>query len=352
LNHESARLTCAFLACGLLLAFAAKGRAEEREVPLVTNKLEQYGNGPLLAVSRTDGNKVTLVGLDGTSREIGTIPLACKGPFGIAFSQKQHWLYTTCWDHSKIALIDLRHQGEPQLFAAPRLPAWIRLRESADEIWISNEGAGTVTVYQAGSSTALAEIATGAGPSDIVFTHNGRRAWISNETAGTVSLVDAVRRKKILDIPVGKVPQGMAVAVRQKRLLVTNFSSDSLSVIDSAKPRHLSQIPVCEGPVAVAVARLGKSELAYVSCFKGNAIAIVDLERGQEIQRIAVGDKPFGISAQPGSNWVYVCVGGANQLVTIQAGRPSRITGRMALDGNPLLNVFAAGRGSGHAGAR
>src|SRR5581483_9158413 len=45
-------------------------------------------NGPLLAISRTDDNKVSLIRLDLEEREVSTIPVTCKGPFGIAFGAK------------------------------------------------------------------------------------------------------------------------------------------------------------------------------------------------------------------------------------------------------------------------
>jgi YVTN family beta-propeller protein len=298
-------------------------------------------SGPVLAVSRTDANKITIIGLNPTAHELETIPVACKGPFGLAFTSEKDWLYVACWDHSQVVLIDLRTHRPPQIFQGARLPAWIRLRDGAPEMWVSNEGAGKVTVYRTGTSSVLAEIATGAGPSDIVFTESGKKAWVSNETAGTVSLIDAEQHRKLRDITVGKIPQGMALTSNKDRLLVANFSSNTVSVIDTASAREVAQIPVCQGPVDVAAAKQGGSELGYVSCFKGGAVAVIDVDLRKEIQRIPVGSKPFGIAAHPDGGRIYVCVGGSNQLVIIQPGKPSRIWRSMKLDGNPLRITVA-----------
>jgi DNA-binding beta-propeller fold protein YncE len=54
------------------------------------------------------------------------------------------------------------------------------------------------------------------------------------------------------------------------------------------------------------------------------------------VQRIAVGEKPFGIAAHPRGGRVYVCVGGGQRIAVVEAGRPSRVVRRIQLDGNPL----------------
>jgi YVTN family beta-propeller protein len=293
-------------------------------------------NGPLLAVSRTNGNRVTLVRLDIEEREVSTIPVSCVGPFGIAFGPKRDWLYTACTDNSHVSLVDLRKRREAQPFPTPRLPAWAQQREGSDEMWISNEGTGTVTIYRVGSSAVLGELATGTGPSDIVFTDRGRRAWVSNELSGTVSLLDAERRQKIRDISVGHVPQGMALTSKADRLLVANFQSNTISVLDTASAQELGQIPVCQGPVDVTTSRRGGHELAYVTCFGSGSVGVVDIDQRAEIQRIDVGEKPFGIAAHPNGERVYVCVGGSNRIVVIETGKPSRILRRMKMDGDPL----------------
>jgi len=255
-----------------------------RPTPHPRRALEAIKNDPLLAVSRTDSNRVTLISLGREEREIETIPLPCTGPFGLAFSPKRDWLYAACWSDSQIALIDLQIDTEPRLFTGARLPAWMRLRDGSHEIWVSNEGAGKVSIYRSGESEVLGEISTGAGPSDIVFTNKGSRAWVSNETAGTVSLLDAEQRHKIRDISVGRVPQGMALTGHKDQLLVANFGSNTVSVIDTVNAREVGRIAVCQGPIDVATSfqhGLGQDgpELGYVSCFTDGSVAILDINR-------------------------------------------------------------------------
>jgi YVTN family beta-propeller protein len=309
------------------------GESQRKRVPL--------GAGPVLAVSLTGGNKIAFIALDEVEHLIETISVPCKGPFGLSFSADRRWLYTACWDNSQVALVDLQFDRTPHVFRGAKQPAWMRLRDPGREMWTSNEGAGKVTIYRSGGATILGEIATGVGPSDIVFTDDGRRAWVSNETSGTVSLIDAERRTKLQDITVGKTPQGMALTAKKDRLLVANFGSNTVSIIDTALPHELAQIPVCQGPVEVTTATNGVSELGYVSCFKSGEVLVFDVNQRREVERIPVGDQPFGMATHPAGDRVYACVGKANDLVVLRSGDKTRIARRIHLGGNPLRIAIA-----------
>lgn len=299
-------------------------------------------HGPLLAVSQTEGNEVTLLRLDVDERVVSTIPLSCKGPVALTFGATgRSWLYAGCRDQSEISLVDLRRRKETATFKAAELPTWARLRTSSNEVWISNKGSGTVTIYRTGTPTVLGEFSTGGRPSDIVFSARGKLAWISNEDAGTVSLVDADLRHKIRDVPVGRAPQGMAITHADDRLLVTNSHSNTISVVDVKSFQELSEIPVCDEPVDVVTSLHGSMELAYVTCFAGGSVDVIDVDRLEKIQRIAVGKEPFGIAVHPKGGHVYVCVGGSRRLVVLEAGRPSRVLRNIKLDGGPVQITVA-----------
>lgn len=297
---------------------------------------------PVLAVSRSD-NAVSLLRLDLDEREIATIPVTCRGPSGVAFTPRREWMYAACMDDSRISLIDLRQRRESKSFASSKYPDSAQQRPDSGEMWISNKAANTVAIYRSDKSDLLGELATGAGPSDIVFTNHGARAWVSNEASGTVAFYDADNRVKIGEVGVGASPKGMALTRNGDRLLVANFGSNTLSVIDTKAARELLQIPVCSGPVEVATSRHGRSELAFVSCLGAGAVGVVDIEAHQEIQRVPVGEKPLGIAVHPNGSKIYVCLSGGGQVVVLDAGQPSRILRRITMEANPL-QASVAGR--------
>jgi len=291
---------------------------------------------PLLAVSQTDGNKLTLIRADEGEKVVATLPVSCDGPFGLAFGPRRQWLYAACTDDSTVSVLDLRRRREVLRFPAAKYPAWAQLRPRSLELWISNEGAEKVTVYRAGGSRILGEIHTGLGPADIVFDERGRLAWVSNETSGNVSLIDAAARRKLLDIAVGEVPQGMTLSPDGRWLLVANYRSNSVSLIDTVERREVAQIPVGQGPVDVAGSPENNRWFAYVSCFNEGAVSVVDVANRTETQRIPVGNKPFGIAAHPTNRLIYVCVGDSDRVVVLEGGGRGRILRYIPLQGNPL----------------
>src|SRR5205814_9459852 len=51
---------------------------------------------PLLAISRTEIDQITLFELDDPERELATIPVTSSQPFGLAFDETRRWLYSAC----------------------------------------------------------------------------------------------------------------------------------------------------------------------------------------------------------------------------------------------------------------
>jgi YVTN family beta-propeller protein len=293
---------------------------------------------PLLAVSRTETNQITILELNDSEREVATIPVSEKRPFGLAFDESRRSLYAACWTSAKILAIDLSSLKAEKVFPTARLPAWATRREGANEIWVSNEGAGLVTILDTRTGRVSGQIATGRGPSDIAFTASGRYAWVTNEKDANVSFIDAGARRKIRDIRVGKVPQGIAVADSGRRLLVANFGSNSVSVIDTAAGKELTQIAVGRGPVDVVSLGSGR---AWVTCFTEGVVSVIGVERRKQTERIVTGGKPQGIETHPNGERVYVAVRDLNEVVVLSSGEPSTIARRIKMSGGPARMAIA-----------
>jgi YVTN family beta-propeller protein len=297
--------------------------------------------GPLLAISRTEINQITILELDDTEREFATISVRSRQPFGLAFDETRRWLYAACWTSAKITAINLSSLKEEKLLSAARLPAWATRREGTSEIWISNEGAGVVTILDTHTWSVSDQIATGSGPSDIAFTDNGRHAWVTNEKDGNVSLIDAEIRRKIRDVRVGKVPQGIAIADGGKQLLVANFGSNSVSVIDTTGMEELTQIAVGRGPVDVVTLGRERLERAWVTCFSEGTVSVIAVQRHEQIQRIVTGGKPQGLETHPNGERVYVAVRDLNEVIVLSSGVPCSILRRIRMEGGPARMAIA-----------
>jgi YVTN family beta-propeller protein len=292
-------------------------------------------SAPLLAISRTEINQITILELDEMEREVATIRVKGKQPFGLAFDEVGRFLYAACWTSAKIAAIDLSSLKEVKSLSMPRLPAWATRRPGRNEIWISNEGAGVVSILDTDAWTVSCQIPTGSGPSDIAFTDSGRHAWVTNEKDENVSLIDAEARRKICDIRIGKVPQGIAVSEGGSRLLVANFGSNSVSVIDTAARKELAQIAVGQGPVDVVTLDREDRERAWVTCFGEGAVNVLAINHHEETQRIVTGGKPQGLEIHPNGQRVYAAVRDLNEIFVISSGAPCSILRRVRMPGGP-----------------
>src|SRR5690349_5074332 len=101
---------------------------------------------PLLAISRTEANQITILECSDPEREIATIPVASNQPFGLAIDRTRQWLYAACWNGAEIAAIDLHSFRQEKSLHADGRPAWATPRDGTDEVWISKERAGVVVI--------------------------------------------------------------------------------------------------------------------------------------------------------------------------------------------------------------
>jgi len=134
------------------------------------------------------------------------------------------------------------------------------------------------------------------------MTHNrARRTLFTRLSAATALLVlgtalmaapaHAATDLRVIDLNPDAGPRGMAITPDGTLLLVTNEESDTVSVIDTVSNTPIQTIGVCDTPVSVAVTPDGVQ--AYVVCFNGGAIDVID------IATLAVTGSPIPLGGLP-----------------------------------------------------
>jgi len=98
--------------------------------------------------------------------------------------------------------------------AAGKMPIRVQFTPDGREVWVSNSGSASISVYDARSRALVATIAVGDTPVGIQMMPNGRRAFVASSTADKISVVDVKSRKVVRTFSTGKSPDGMAWAVR------------------------------------------------------------------------------------------------------------------------------------------
>jgi YVTN family beta-propeller protein len=174
---------------------------------------------------------------------------------------------------------------------------------------VAINAANTLGILDLNSGTLKSQVAVGNAPNHVVV--KGNFAYVSNEggrpatssdftnlsngtpivvdpmnasaTSGTVSVVDIVKGRLVKTIEVGLHPAGMTIA--GSMLYVANSYDDTISVIDTQLQKVVRTIKVGV-PIKGGAFGAGANDIAvvgdeaYVTLGQSNAIAVVDLGRG------------------------------------------------------------------------
>lgn len=90
-------------------------------------------------------------------------------------------------------------------------PGYVAFYHHKDELWVSDATNGKVVYYtlQSGNWTKAGEITTGADAHAIAFNADGSKAYISNQGAGSVSVINPTTHQVTKIITVGAKPNGI-----------------------------------------------------------------------------------------------------------------------------------------------
>jgi YVTN family beta-propeller protein len=176
-------------------------------------------------------------------------------------------------------------------------------------------------------NTVVKTIAVGAQPIWGVMAANGADVFIVNQGAGTVSVIDTATDKVIATITVGASPNFAFYDPNLQRLYVSNTGDSTVSVIkaDNIDPTHppvlLKSVGVSGPPVSVAALPDGSKAYAALggcpagtnhtnlltnlpSC-TGNQVSVIDANALVEKKTIPVGAGVVSVATSSSSLRVY-----------------------------------------------
>ena len=179
---------------------------------------------------------------------------------------------------------------------------------SGDKVYVTNQGAGTLTVYNRSDNSVLATVPVGASPSAVVVNSVGTRAYVANSAAGTVSVINTANNSVMTNIKVGVSPSSLALTPDGTRLFVTNGGAGTVTKIDTATNGvTVAAIKVGNGPSSIAVSPDGL--YAYVTNSTDNTVSVITLSYN-------VGENYYG-------SWYFAdgCGGRRGQGVCVEPRR-------------------------------
>ena len=116
----------------------------------------------------------------------------------------------------------------------------------------------------------------GVMPTGIAVSPDGSLVHVSNQGSGTVSVYDTVSSSVVRTVSVEAAPTGIAIGPDGARVYVANRDSNSVSVFDAVTGAAVANPPLAVGTTPIAVAINPQGTTAYVSNIGGSP-AVVEI---------------------------------------------------------------------------
>jgi YVTN family beta-propeller protein len=142
---------------------------------------------------------------------------------------------------------------------------------------------------------------------------------ISGNRLTAYSTQDSVSSSSQHAAPVGLQPVHMVNTLDGKTIFVTNFGTNTISVINAATWTQTKAITVPDQPHGIVLSPDGR--WAYVSCYGGSAIAVLDTAGATLVATIPLPApaKPYGIAISRDGRYVYASDNLTGRLFIIDA---------------------------------
>jgi YVTN family beta-propeller protein len=134
-----------------------------------------------------------------------------------------------------------RAYAAPMTITVGSGPEDIAFDSNLNELFVTNNGANTVSVISDATDKVVATITVGTAPFGIAFDPNNNEVYVANfgpgvpiGTGTTVSVISDATNKVIKTITVGVSPAGVAFDPNLKEIFVANGGSNTVSVISDA----------------------------------------------------------------------------------------------------------------------
>lgn len=167
-------------------------------------------DGTMAFACNTIDGTVTLI--DVNSKTIKTTIIVGEDPVG-AWSASNDKMYVDNEKSQTISEISIPGMNVISIINLGFKPGYVAYHTSSGELWVSDATNGKVVYYTLVGSvwTLQGNIITGADAHSIAFSSDGTKAYVTNQGAGNVSVVDVSTHTVTQTISVGSKPNGIAL---------------------------------------------------------------------------------------------------------------------------------------------
>ncbi len=313
LDRGRRRAAWAGLLAGALFAAALAAPAQAQE-------------GLLLYVPNFNTNTVTVLqtGGDGSATAQTTFGGVGNSILATTVRPDQAYAYVPSRGTSQLFVVDTRTNSIVQTLATGAQPSHLAFSPDGRRAYLANNGS-TVGVYDvdalSGQLTSVTNIATGGGSGSraAVVSPDGRRVYAADQQLDRVIVIDASTNSVLTTVTVGDQPLSIATNPDGSRLYVSNFTDDTVSIIDTSTNSVVATIGLDfggtngRGPDGVAVGADGR--YLYVANRTTGNVSIVDTNTNSTVGIVTAGPSTNGVVVSPDGTTLYVTSQGASDRV-------------------------------------
>ena len=160
----------------------------------------------------------------------------------------------------------------------------------------------------------------------LIFNRKGNRIYVSGGGADEIE-IHSFNKGKTQHIKTLKVKtdddkkpyfvSGLALSDDDRMLLACALLQRKLIVFDLEGNNSPKYIYVGAYPYTVVINKEEKGNFAYVSNWGGSSISVVDLEKEDEVAKIAVGDHPNAMALSPDGKKLFITSANSNELTIV-----------------------------------
>ena len=183
----------------------------------------------------------------------------------------------------------------------------------------ADHSADGIGVFDVATNKVVRTIHAGSDPENFDVSKDGKFIYVSNEDISGVSIVDIAAGQVVKTLTMGAQPEGVRVSPDGKQVFVTSEEDGTIAVLDPVAEKIVATFKVGHRPRSIAFMPNGK--LAYINAENDGGIVLVDAIHHKMLKEIPLGKpgviKPMAVLLSPDAKRLYVSTGRGQQVFTI-----------------------------------
>jgi YVTN family beta-propeller protein len=307
----------------------ARRQGTATDPKLCREKINSYLQGTLRSRPDVDLNAYYLLTLNqeanisvidpllgfGGSKLITLIQLRSPGEDWV-ITKDQSRLFVSMPAVNQVAVVDTTNWKVVTNVSTGAKPVRLSLQSDEKYLWVGTEEGpeSGVTVIDTTTSRVAARIPTGGGPHEVVLSDDNKFAYVTNRGAGTMTVINVQKLERSGEIKIGKSPAEAAFSPLSKAVYVSDEAGGEIVVVGGAKRRVIARIATQPGVNRIRFAPGGR--FGFAANPTSDSVHIFDASNNRLLHTVPVGRTPDQIAFT--KDFAYVRLAGAVEVVMIR----------------------------------